>query len=136
MNIAIVGQGYVGLPLAMAGIASGFNVIGFDKDENKVRNLKKGISEVEDVLGDDLRSAFDTGRYRAVTGITFDSNTSIILICVPTPLGKNHQPDLEILKSAANSVGKNLKHGMLVIIESTIQPGTTRNVVVPKKSQV
>ena len=131
MNIAIVGQGYVGLPLAMAGIESGFNVIGFDKDENKVINLNKGISEVEDVLGSDLKSAFDTGRYCAVTEITFNSSTSIILICVPTPLGNNNEPDLEILKSATKDVGKNLKAGMLVIIESTIQPGTTRNVVVP-----
>jgi UDP-N-acetyl-D-glucosamine dehydrogenase len=131
MNIGIVGQGYVGLPLAMASISAGFNVVGFDKDEIKVRNLNNGISEVEDVLGVEIKSAISLGKYRAFSETKLDATSLIIAICVPTPLGSDHQPDLEILKAATADVGKNLKPGMLVIIESTIKPGTTRNVVVP-----
>jgi UDP-N-acetyl-D-glucosamine dehydrogenase len=131
MKLVIIGQGYVGLPLAMAAVKSGFEVIGIDKDEKKVVNLNSGISGIEDVSESELKFAISSGKYQASTQLVLDEEGTIIPICVPTPLGKNHQPDLEILKSASKDVGKNLKAGMLVIIESTIQPGTTRNVVVP-----
>jgi UDP-N-acetyl-D-glucosamine dehydrogenase len=131
MKIFVVGQGYVGLPLAIASVNTGFDVTGIDKDERKLSNLNSGISEVEDISASELKSAVSTGKYRATQEFLFGSDNSIILICVPTPLGSNHQPDLEILKAATTDVGKNLKPGMLVIIESTIQPGTTREVVVP-----
>jgi UDP-N-acetyl-D-glucosamine dehydrogenase len=78
-----------------------------------------------------MKSAFESGRYSVQESTNFSETTSIILVCVPTPLGFNHQPDLDILKAATKDVGKILKAGMLVIIESTIQPGTTRDVVVP-----
>lgn len=131
MKIFVVGQGYVGLPLAIASVNAGFDVTGIDKDKRKVSNLNFGISEVEDISASELKSTISSGKYRATSEFLFDSNNSIILICVPTPLGSDRQPDLEILKAATASVGKNLKPGMLVIIESTIQPGNTRNVVVP-----
>jgi UDP-N-acetyl-D-glucosamine dehydrogenase len=131
MKLVVIGQGYVGLPLAMAAASSGFEVTGVDKDENKVKNLNLGVSGIEDVSERELKSAISSGMYQASSQLVLDTERTIIPICVPTPLGKNHQPDLEILKSAARDVGKNLKAGMLVIIESTIQPGTTRNVVVP-----
>jgi UDP-N-acetyl-D-glucosamine dehydrogenase len=131
MKIFVVGQGYVGLPLAIASVNAGFDVTGIDKDERKVSNLNSGISEVEDISASELKSTISSGKYRATSEFAFDSDNPIIPICVPTPLGSDRQPDLEILKAATVSVGKNLKPGMLVIIESTIQPGTTRNVVVP-----
>ena len=131
MKIFVVGQGYVGLPLAIASVNAGFEVTGIDKDERKVKNLNSGISEVEDISENEIKSAIGSGNYQATSEFAFSDESSIILICVPTPLGKNHQPDLEILKSASKDVGKNLTSGVLVIIESTIQPGTTRNVVVP-----
>jgi UDP-N-acetyl-D-glucosamine dehydrogenase len=131
MKISIIGQGYVGLPLAIAAAKVNFKVSGIDLDSKKVSEINNHNSPVEDVSDSELKSVSTSGNYNASSDTHIDSLTEIICICVPTPLGKNHQPDLEILKSASQNVGKNLKAGMLVIIESTIQPGTTRNVVVP-----
>ena len=131
MQISIFGQGYVGLPLALASAKSGFEVTGVDTNENKVADINNKISPIEDISNSELTNVINSGNYKASSSTNIHSSTGIICICVPTPLGENHQPDLAILKSAAKDVGKNLKQGMLVIIESTIQPGTTRNVVVP-----
>ena len=131
MKIAILGQGYVGLPLSLASYQSGYEVLGIDSNVRKVENLRNGISGIEDITKVDMQNAINSGRYTVTTKPVIDSLIKIICICVPTPLGDNHQPDLTILNFAIKDVGKNLKQGMLVIIESTIQPGTTRNVVVP-----
>jgi UDP-N-acetyl-D-glucosamine dehydrogenase len=131
MQISIIGQGYVGLPLAIAASKVGFTVNGIDIDQIKISDLNKGISPIEDISNSEMKSAITSGYYKASSETYIDPSMEIICICVPTPLGSNHQPDLEILKAATTDVGKNLKPGMLVIIESTIQPGTTREVVVP-----
>jgi UDP-N-acetyl-D-glucosamine dehydrogenase len=131
MKVSIIGQGYVGLPLAISCAGAGFEVTGIDLNKEKVSQLNKYKSIVEDVSNAELTSVSSAGSYKATTNSSIDPSTLIICICVPTPLGSDHQPDLEILKAATTDVGKNLKTGMLVIIESTIQPGTTRNVVVP-----
>jgi UDP-N-acetyl-D-glucosamine dehydrogenase len=131
MKVSVIGQGYVGLPLAISCAQAGFQVTGIDLNEKKVDQLNKLQSIVEDVSSAELKSMSSVGRYKATTSYSIDPSTEIICICVPTPLGSDHQPDLEILKAATADVGKNLKPGMLVIIESTIQPGTTRNFVVP-----
>ncbi len=131
IKISIVGQGYVGLPLAITSSKAGYEVIGIDSNDKKVSQLNNYQSPVEDVSHEELKSMINSGNYKASTDYTIDPATKIVCICVPTPLGSDHQPDLEILKTATVRVGKNLKPGMLVIIESTIQPGTTRNVVVP-----
>ena len=129
--VVVIGQGYVGLPLAISSAQVGFTVTGIDLNEEKVSRLNKHQSIVEDVSDAELKSVTESGKYQATTSYSIDPTTEIICICVPTPLGSNHQPDLEILKAATKDVGKSLKVGMLVIIESTIQPGTTRDVVVP-----
>jgi UDP-N-acetyl-D-glucosamine dehydrogenase len=131
MKVSIIGQGYVGLPLAISCAKAGFEVTGIDLDEEKVSQLNNHQSIIEDVPDSDLKSVSETGKYNATSNNLIDPSTEIICICVPTPLGSDHQPDLGILKAATKDVGKNLKAGMLVIIESTIQPGTTRDVVVP-----
>lgn len=131
MKVSIIGQGYVGLPLAISCAQSGFEVTGIDLNKEKVSQLNKHQSTVEDVSDAVLKSVSESGKYKATTNYSIDPSTEIICICVPTPLGSDHQPDLDILKAAAKSVGKSLKAGMLVIVESTIQPGTTRNVVLP-----
>ena len=131
MKVSIIGQGYVGLPLAISCAKSGFHVTGIDLNEEKVFQLNKNESIIEDVSNVELKIVSQSGRYKATTNYSFDPSTAIVCICVPTPLRPNHQPDLDILKVATRDVGKNLKAGMLVIIESTIQPGTTRTVVVP-----
>jgi len=129
--VAVIGQGYVGLPLAISSAQAGFQITGIDLDQEKVSQLNKHHSIVEDVSDAELKAVSESGKYKATSDYAIDSSTEIICICVPTPLGSNHQPDLEILKAATKDVGKSLKAGMLVVIESTIQPGTTRDVVVP-----
>lgn len=131
MKVSIIGQGYVGLPLAISSSQSGFEVTGIDLDIEKVSRLNKNQSTVEDVSDEELKTVSESGRYKATTNYAIDPSTEIVCICVPTPLGTNHKPDLDMLKAATKDVGKSLKVGMLVIIESTIQPGTTRDVVVP-----
>jgi UDP-N-acetyl-D-glucosamine dehydrogenase len=130
-KVSIIGQGYVGLPLAISCAQAGFEVTGIDLSEEKVSQLNSYRSIVEDVSDSDLKSVTEAGKYKATTDYLIDPSIEIICICVPTPLGSKHQPDLEILQAATKDVGKSLKAGMLVIIESTIQPGTTRDVVVP-----
>lgn len=121
----------MGLPLAISSSQSGFEVTGIDLDIEKVSRLNKNQSTVEDVSDEELKTVSESGRYKATTNYAIDPSTEIVCICVPTPLGTNHKPDLDMLKAATKDVGKSLKVGMLVIIESTIQPGTTRDVVVP-----
>jgi UDP-N-acetyl-D-glucosamine dehydrogenase len=130
-NVVVIGQGYVGLPLALEAAKSGYSVIGIDNNLAKVEELTAGRSTVEDISNEELNRAIENGNLTISANTTFNPSTEIICICVPTPLGSNHQPDLDVLKAATKDVGKSLKAGMLVIIESTIQPGTTRNVVVP-----
>jgi UDP-N-acetyl-D-glucosamine dehydrogenase len=130
-KIVIVGQGYVGLPLAISCAQAGYQATGIDLNEVKVSQLNKYQSMVEDVSDAEIKAVSESGKYKATSDYAIDPITEIICICVPTPLGSNHQPDLDILKAATKDVGKSLKSGMLVIIESTIQPGTTRDVVVP-----
>jgi UDP-N-acetyl-D-glucosamine dehydrogenase len=130
-KISVIGQGYVGLPLSISAANAGFEVTGIDINSEKISQINERKSPVEDITDSEINLAIISGNYKASSDTYIHPYTEIICICVPTPLGKNHQPDLEILKSASQNVGKNLKAGMLVIIESTIQPGTTRNVVVP-----
>jgi len=130
-KIAVVGQGYVGLPLALAAVEAKFNVIGIDTDVTKVELIQSGNSPVEDIENTDISNAIRSKMYEISSEFKSGDNVEVFLICVPTPLSENHEPDLDILKSATNSVGKVLKAGALVIIESTIQPGTTRNTIIP-----
>ena len=129
--ISVIGQGYVGLPLSLAAAGSGFKVAGVDVNQNTVKQLNSGSTSLEDINLVDLRELLINGRYSATTDFSVISESSIILICVPTPLQANHKPDLSYLISAVKSVGKHLSKGSLVIIESTVAPGTTRGLVVP-----
>ena len=130
-QILIIGQGYVGLPLALAAAKSGFDVTGVDNDSKKVSQISKGISPVEDITNEQLSTALKSGNYKVSADLTFGSDVKVICICVPTPLGSDHKPDLNSLKTAITNAGVSLKPGMLVIIESTISPGTTRQVLLP-----
>ena len=130
-NVAIVGQGYVGLPLALAAVNVGHNVVGLDIDINKTELISSGKSPIEDISNKEISGALATKRYRLNSAIKFDSSIEVICVCVPTPLDKEHEPDLTILEAAVSAVSQSLKAGMLVIIESTIQPGTTREILLP-----
>ena len=131
MQIQIVGQGYVGLPLALAASNCGYTVIGIDNNAEKVYQISKGVSPVEDITDEELKLAIQSGKYRATGNIDASQGTNLICICVPTPLDQDHRPDLGALVAAVTTVGKNLTPGMLVIIESTISPGTTRKLLLP-----
>lgn len=102
--LAVVGQGYVGLPLAMAAIDAGWSVIGVDNFEAKVSQINRGSSPVEDVSDLQLQSAIAKGLYRATTDFAAVADASVITFCVPTPLGDNREPDLALLRSAATGI--------------------------------
>jgi UDP-N-acetyl-D-glucosamine dehydrogenase len=130
-KVVVIGQGYVGLPLSISAAKVNFEVTGIDTNSKKIASINARKSPIEDISDSEINSSITSGNYKASSEAYIHPSTEVICICVPTPLGKNHQPDLEILKLAVINVGKNLKAEMMVIIESTIQPGTTRNVVVP-----
>lgn len=130
-KIAVVGQGYVGLPLAMAAAKAGFRVIGLDNNSKKVANLNNSISSIEGVDSDELKEIGSTGAYFATEDFSKLIDVQIILICVPTPLGENGKSDLKFLIEATTEVAKNMSKGSLIIIESTVAPGTTRNTIAP-----
>lgn len=131
MQITVVGQGYVGLPLSIAAVNAGYKVYGLDNNAEKIKSLSSGRSIVEDLTDAVVKESIDSKRYLPTTDQTVIADSKIILICVPTPLSPDHKPDLGALISAVTTVGKNLKEGTLVIVESTIEPGTCRNVLLP-----
>jgi len=129
ISIAIVGQGYVGLPLAIEAARSNFKVIGIDNDLNKVFKINSGVSPVEGVNSDELIELLESGVYTATEDYESIKSANIVLICVPTPLNEIGEPDLSFVIDAAESIAKNMSKGTLVILESSVAPGTTRNIV-------
>ena len=130
-KLVVFGQGYVGLPLAVAASQVGFEVTGIDINLDKVLDISKGISPIEDISSGQLADLINSGNYKITSELGISPDTNLICICVPTPLDKNHKPDLTALKQAVRAAGKGLKPGMLVIVESTISPGTTRKMLLP-----
>lgn len=130
-TLAIIGQGYVGIPLAMAAVDSGWTVIGVDNFEPKVSQINSGSSPVEDVPDAQLREALLKGQYGATTDFSKVSKASVIAICVPTPLDDERKPDITFLRSAAMAVAPHIRNGALVVSESTSYPGTLREIIIP-----
>ena len=130
-TLAIIGQGYVGLPLAMAAVDAGWVVIGVDNFEAKVAQINSGSSPVEDIADAQLQAAISKGTYKATADFSKITHASVIAICVPTPLDDNREPDLSLLRSAAISIAPFVSNEALVISESTSYPGTMREVIIP-----
>jgi UDP-N-acetyl-D-glucosamine dehydrogenase len=130
-TISVVGQGYVGLPLSIAAAEAGYKVWGIDKDPIKVENLNKGLSGIEDLPNSKLISSLKSGNYAASSKASYISESKVILICVPTPLDKYNRPDLSILVGAVEEISQYVKPNSLIIIESTVEPGTTRDTLLP-----
>jgi len=130
-RVSIVGQGYVGLPLAMAAIRSGWHVTGIDVSLRIVDGLNSGISHVEDVTNEELQKAINAGLYKATNNGGVAADSEICIICVPTPLDANGLPDLSYLDSAVRLVAKHLPENALLVSESTSYPGTVRDFVAP-----
>ncbi len=131
-NIGIIGQGYVGLPLAVEFAKAGFKVTGFDTDEKKVLSINKGISYILDVPSEDVKSLIAADKLKATTDTKLLNKMDVIIICVPTPLRKTKEPDISYILSASNAIANNKKKGQLVILESTTYPGTTEEIILPK----
>ena len=129
--LAIIGQGYVGLPLAMAAVDAGWSVIGIDNFEAKVAQINSGKSPVEDISDTQLKAALASGAYRASADFSSVAKASVITICVPTPLDENREPDLSLLQSAATAIAPFVSNETLVVSESTSYPGTLRDVIIP-----
>ncbi len=123
--IGVIGLGYVGLPLIMAFEKAGFSVIGFDLDEEKVKMLNEGKSYIKHIPSERTTAIREHGRFRATADFSLLSDADCIIICVPTPLNKQREPDLSYVFDTARTIAKSLRKGQLISLESTTYPGTT-----------
>jgi len=130
--IAVVGLGYVGLPLVVVFGNAGYRVIGIDVDQRKVDSLNKGISYIQDVHTADVKRLVDTGQLTATTDFSALRDVQAVSICVPTPLKKTGDPDLSFIINATDELVKYVHPGMVVTLESTTYPGTTRELILPR----
>jgi len=129
--LAIIGQGYVGLPLAMAAVDAGWSVIGIEKSASRVEQLNSGSSPVEDISDARLAKAIAANKFMASNNPADVLAASVVTICVPTPLNDAREPDLELLESATKDVAPHLSNNTLLVSESTSYPGTLRDVIIP-----
>ena len=130
-RVAIIGQGYVGLPLAVEFARAGLPVIGLDRDLDRVGALNQGQSHTPDVASAELSVLVREGRYEATADFSTLQQSDVIIICVPTPLRKSKDPDISYVVAAAEDVAARFRPGQLVILESTTYPGTTEELLVP-----
>ncbi len=131
-RVAVIGLGYVGLPLAIGFAQAGFQTVGIDVDNRKVAAVNAGESYIGDVPAADVAAAVTGGRLRATSDFGELAECDAVSICVPTPLSKTHDPDMSYVISAAEAVAAYLHPGQLVVLESTTYPGTTDEVIVPR----
>ncbi len=124
-RIGVIGQGYVGLPLALVFREAGFPAIGFDVDPAKVDALRRGESYIKHIGPERVRTAISSGRFEATTDFDRLAECDAIFICVPTPLGRHREPDNSYIHRTTEEIAKRLRRGQLVVLESTTYPGTT-----------
>lgn len=130
--VTVVGMGYVGLPLALNFAKAGLRTIGLDIDPGKVETLNRGESYIEHIDAVRIAEVRDGGNFEATTDFTCVAESDAIIICVPTPLTKHHEPDLSYVVSTVESITPHLKVGQLVSLESTTYPGTTDEELLPR----
>src|SRR5438552_14371162 len=130
-RISIIGQGYVGLPLAVEFARAGFHVTGLDTDPDRVAALGSGRSHVPDVPSAQLQALLRAGRYHATTKPAILAESDAVLICVPTPLRKSKDPDISYVVAASKEAADRFRPGQLIILESTTYPGTTGELCLP-----
>ena len=127
--IGVIGLGYTGLPLALAAAQAGFTTFGYDHDAELCAQLNRGVSHISDVTNSELRATRAADLFTAVPAPGLSPVPDVVFLCVPTPFGQ--MPDLSYVRSAARSVAKVLRPGMVVIAQSTSYPGTTTEIVQP-----
>jgi UDP-N-acetyl-D-glucosamine dehydrogenase len=131
-TVAVIGLGYVGLPLVVVFAEAGFRVVGIDVDSRKVEALNRGESYIEDIPSERLQSLVAQGRVHATTGYEVLRECDTVSICVPTPLNKTGGPDLSYIVHAAEGIASYIHPGLLVVLESTTYPGTTTELILPR----
>jgi UDP-N-acetyl-D-glucosamine dehydrogenase len=129
-KVVVIGQGYVGLPLAQGAIRANYSTVGLDLNENVVEKLNRGTSHVDDIPDAEIADMLRSG-YRATADSNVISSAEVVVICVPTPLSEGGGPDLAAVEGAVHAIGRLLSPGTLVVLESTTYPGTTENLVRP-----
>ncbi|MBV8722175.1 MAG: nucleotide sugar dehydrogenase [Candidatus Eremiobacteraeota bacterium] len=129
--IGVAGIGYVGLPLAVEKAKVGFTVIGYDRNPIRVDELNQGLNYIKDVNDRELAQVVDSGRLSATTDFGSIGRCDVVIICVPTPLTPNLDPDISYIRAVAELVAQQLRPGQLVCLESTTYPGTTNEVLLP-----
>lgn len=129
--VAVIGLGYVGLPLAMAFARHGYRVLGIDTDARRVTDLNAGASPILDVASSDVAEFVTLGKFRASADYASLASADVIFICVPTPITAQKSPDLSFIEAASTGIAGFLKPDQLIILQSTTYPGTTEEVVLP-----
>ena len=130
-RIAIIGQGYVGLPLAVEFARAGFSVVGVDTDLDRVGALQAGQTHTPDLASEDLIALIRLGRYEATADLSVLERSDVVIICVPTPLRKSKDPDISFVVAAGTEVAARYQPGQLVVLESTTYPETTEGLLLP-----
>ena len=129
--VAVIGLGYVGLPLAVEKAKAGYRTIGFDIQESKVKMVNEGKNYIGDVVDEELKDLVKEGILSATNDFSIVKDADFIAICVPTPLDQYQQPDISYVKNSAIDISKYLKKGSIVVLESTTYPGTTEELLLP-----
>ena len=125
MKIAIIGLGYVGLPLSLQFARSGVEVLGLDIDAEKIKLLNQGQSYIRHIASSAIAEPVKAGRFKASTDFAGIREVAAVIICVPTPLNKNREPDISYILETGRAIAPHLQKGVLVALESTTYPGTT-----------
>lgn len=129
---AVIGLGYVGLPLALEMVRAGFTVYGIDVDKKKIKNLEEGKSYIVDVRDETIKKALQAKKFYPTNDFVMLRKADTISICVPTPLSKSRDPDISFILSATTEIKKHLRPDQLIILESTTYPGTTEELILPE----
>ena len=130
-TIGVIGLGYVGIPLALTSCAAGYKVIGFDIDREKIEKINQGESFIKHIASEDVAAQVKAEKFHATSNFSKLAEVDAILICVPTPLTRQREPDLRFVEDTARTIAQHLRPGQLVILESTTYPGTTAELVKP-----
>ncbi len=124
-KVGVIGLGYVGLPLVIQFVKAGYEAIGFDLDEAKIKSLGMGKTYIKHIPDEEVRLLKGNAEFKATTDFSLLKKADCIIICVPTPLGRHHEPDLSYVLDTTRMIAKHLRKGQLVVLESTTYPGTT-----------
>ena len=130
-KIGIIGMGYVGIPIGLEFAGTGFSVTGFDNDSARVKDINAGKQVIKHISAKSMKEFVKKNNGSSTNKFSETGNMDCLIICVPTPLDVHEQPDMSYIESASKEIGKNLKKGQLIVLESTTYPGTTREIVKP-----